>query len=97
MGTRAGERSLCGVDRDTPDGDLWRRAVDGESACFGVLFDRYAGHVHAYCRARLYADDPESAGDLVSVVFLETWRRRRSVVIEQDSVLPWLLAMVDSL
>ena len=56
-----------------------------------MIFDRHASAVHAYCRGRLYADDAQSAADLVSVVFLEAWRRRKDVVLEQDSALPWLL------
>ena len=76
------------------DRELWARAVAGEPECFGLIFDRHAGAVHAYCRARSYGSTGgESAADLVSVVFLEAWRRRQDVVLEGDSALPWLLGV----
>jgi RNA polymerase sigma-70 factor, ECF subfamily len=81
---------------ETSDQELWRRAAAGESECFGLIFDRHGAAVHAYCRARSggYVDEiGESAADLVSVVFLEAWRRRRDVVIESDSALPWLIGV----
>ncbi len=73
------------------DRELWRRAGDGEPECFGVIFDRHAPAVHAYCRAR--TGDPHEAQDLVSVVFLEAWRHRRRVQLHDDSALPWLLGV----
>lgn len=79
-----------------PDRELWRRAADGEPDCFGELFDRHAAAVHAYCRARLAVEERESvvgAADLVSVVFLEAWRRRREVELVEDDALPWLLGV----
>lgn len=81
---------------ETSDQELWRRAADGEAECFGLIFDRHAAAVHAYCRARSSgsADEiGESAADLVSVVFLEAWRRRRDVVLEAESALPWLIGV----
>ncbi|MFN8074115.1 MAG: sigma-70 family RNA polymerase sigma factor [Kineosporiaceae bacterium] len=80
---------------DTGDRHLWQRAAAGETACFGELFDRHASAVHAYCRARHYGSgaDGGDASDLVSVVFLEAWRRRRDVVLHEESALPWLLGV----
>lgn len=78
---------------ETSDQELWRRAVEGEAECFGLIFDRHGAAVHAYCRARFTDEIGESAADLVSVVFLEAWRRRRDVVIESASALPWLLGV----
>jgi RNA polymerase sigma factor (sigma-70 family) len=77
----------------TSDRELWRRAVGGDAESFGVIFDRHAASVHAYCRARAVDESGESAADLVSVVFLEAWRRRRDVVLEAESALPWLLGV----
>jgi RNA polymerase sigma factor (sigma-70 family) len=77
----------------TSDQELWRRAAAGEAECFGLIFDRHGPAVHAYCRARSADEIGESAADLVSVVFLEAWRRRRDVVLEADSALPWLLGV----
>jgi len=78
---------------ETSDRELWRRAAEGEAECFGLIFDRHGAAVHAYCRARSPDEGGESAADLVSVVFLEAWRRRRDVVLEADSALPWLLGV----
>ena len=78
------------------DRELWRRAAAGEPDCFGEIFDRHAGAVHAYLRARLSVDERESvvgAADLVSVVFLEAWLRRRDVELVEESALPWLLGV----
>lgn len=78
--------------RDGPtDRELWDRAAAGEADCFGTLFDRHAGRVHAYLRARLGPDG--EAQDLVSVVFLEAWRARRRVRLHEESALPWLLGV----
>jgi RNA polymerase sigma factor (sigma-70 family) len=77
------------TDRVSPsDQELWTRAVAGEAECFGVLFDRHAEAVRAYCARRTGSLD--LADDLVSVVFLEAWRGRRSVELLHDSALPWL-------
>ena len=81
---------------ETSDRELWRRAAAGEAECFGLIFDRHGSAIHAYCRARSPVganEHGESAADLVSVVFLEAWRRRRHVVLEGDSALPWLLGV----
>jgi RNA polymerase sigma-70 factor (ECF subfamily) len=70
------------------DGELWRRAQDGESECFGVLFDRHGEAVRAYCARRTGSLD--AADDLVSIVFLEAWRRRSDVELVDGQALPWL-------
>jgi RNA polymerase sigma-70 factor (ECF subfamily) len=75
------------------DRELWLRAVQGEAECFGLIFDRHGSAVHAYCRARCSDEHGESAADLVSVVFLEAWRRRHDIVLDADSALPWLLGV----
>jgi RNA polymerase sigma factor (sigma-70 family) len=38
---------------------------------------------------------PADAEDLTSAVFLHAWRRRHEVVLDRDSVLPWLLAVAN--
>jgi RNA polymerase sigma factor (sigma-70 family) len=73
---------------EASDSELWRRAGEGEEECFGVLFDRYADAVRAYCAHRTGSFD--TADDLVSVVFLEAWRRRRDIELVGDVALPWL-------
>ena len=65
------------------DGDLWRRAVDGEPDAFGVLFERHAQAVYNYLFRR--TADWALAEDLTSVVFLEAWRRRTDVRLERGA------------
>ena len=57
----------------------------------GLLFDRYAGAVYSYCFRR--TADAALAEDLTSIVFLETWRRRRDVELDVEHALPWLLGV----
>ncbi|MCG5467040.1 RNA polymerase sigma factor [Micromonospora sp. MED01] len=70
------------------DGELWRRARQGEAACFGVLFDRHGEAVRAFCARRTGSSD--AADDVVSIVFLEAWRRRGEVELVDGNALPWL-------
>ncbi|MEV0903076.1 RNA polymerase sigma factor [Actinoplanes sp. NPDC049802] len=72
----------------TDDGELWRRAAHGEPDCFGVLFERHAEAVRSFCARRTGSLD--AADDLVSVVFLEAWRRRADVELVDGTALPWL-------
>ena len=77
------------------DGQLWARAAsqrDGEA--FGQLFERHANAVYAHCFRR--TGSWSAAEDLTSVVFLEAWRKRRSVRLAGESVLPWLLAVANN-
>ena len=80
---------------EASDRELWDRAAAGEPQCFGEIFDRHAAAVHAYCRVRSsgHEDGSSSAADLVSIVFLEAWRRRRDVRLHEESALPWLLGV----
>jgi RNA polymerase sigma factor (sigma-70 family) len=78
---------------EAADGELWRRAVEGEPEAFGVLFDRHGERVRAYCARRTGSLD--AADDLVSVVFLEAWRRRADVQLLGDSALPWLYGIAN--
>jgi RNA polymerase sigma-70 factor (ECF subfamily) len=73
------------------DRELWRRARACEHDAFGLLFDRHANAVynHVFRRTASWSE----AEDLTSAVFLEAWRRRREVVLDRDSALPWLLGV----
>jgi RNA polymerase sigma-70 factor (ECF subfamily) len=81
---------LMGV---TADGDLWARAVAGEAAAFGELFERHAKRVYNFC-FRQTANWAE-AEDAMAEVFLVAWKRRETVELTTDdrSVLPWLLGV----
>jgi RNA polymerase sigma-70 factor (ECF subfamily) len=65
---------------------LWERARQGDDDAFGALFDLYSPAIYGYCFRR--TADQALAEDLMSVVFLEAWRRHRDVSPER--VLPWL-------
>lgn len=83
------------VPEEPSDGELWDRAVDGDSGSFGELFDRHARSVYNHCfrRTASWAD----AEDLTSAVFLEVWRRRRDVQLIDQSARPWLLGVANNL
>ena len=77
------------------DGELWERAVAGDPASFGVLFERHARGVYNHCfrRTASWAD----AEELTSAVFVEAWRRRRDVRLVEVTALPWLLGVANNL
>ena len=69
------------------DSTLWSRARSGDRAAFGTLFERHANAIYNYCFRRV--GDWSTAEDLLSIVFLEAWRRR-SKDLQPGKVLPWL-------
>ena len=72
------------------DSVLWSRARSGDRDAFGALFERHARTIYNYCFRRV--GDWSAAEDLVSIVFLEAWRRRDSKLPEGKEV-PWLLGV----
>lgn len=69
---------------------LWSRAQAGDADAFGLLFERHARTVYNYCFRRI--GDWAVAEDLVSIVFLEAWRRRDKR-LPPGKELPWLLGI----
>ena len=69
------------------DGDLWARSRTGDAEAFGILFDRHARLIYNYCFRRV--GSRETAQDLLSIVFLEAFRRRGKE-LPADKVLAWL-------
>lgn len=69
------------------DGDLWARSRLGDRDAFGTLFERHAKMIYNYCFRRV--GSWATAEDLLSVVFIEAWRRRDKE-LPPDKVLPWL-------
>ena len=77
------------------DVDLWDRAQSGSPEAFGELFRRHATAVYNHVFRR--TGSWERAEDAVSVVFLETWRLRARVVLDdRGTVLPWLLGVANN-
>ena len=70
------------------DGELWRRIRADDADAFGLLFARHGPRIHGYVLRR--TGDPAVAEDITAVVFLEAWRRRAGVTLDQPSALPWL-------
>jgi RNA polymerase sigma factor (sigma-70 family) len=66
---------------------LWSRSRSGDAEAFGQLFERHAKAIYNYCFRR--TGDWSVAEDLVSLVFLEAWRRRDKE-LPSGKVLPWL-------
>lgn len=74
---------------NSTDRDLWQQASEGDERAFVALYDRYAPRLLAYAvrrtRSRAHAEDA------VSLVMLETWRRRHDVRFSDgDSLAGWL-------
>ena len=69
------------------DDELWARSRAGDAAAFGLVYDRHARLIYNYCFRRV--GNREAAQDLLSMVFLEAWRRRDKELLP-DKVLPWL-------
>jgi RNA polymerase sigma factor (sigma-70 family) len=74
------------------DADLWELSASDREA-FGELFRRHARAVFSICYWR--TGDAAMAEDVTSVVFLEAWRRRELVELDQRSALPWLLGVAN--
>jgi RNA polymerase sigma-70 factor (ECF subfamily) len=69
------------------DAALWSRSRAGDADAFGLLFKRHGNALYNYCFRRV--GDWTAAEDLLSIVFLEAWRRRGKE-LPPDKVLPWL-------
>ncbi len=72
------------------DSVLWSRVRTGDRDAFGLLFERHARTIYNYCFRRVGSWD--AAEDLVSIVFLEAWRRRDKS-LPAGKELPWLLGI----
>ena len=72
---------------DADDSVLWLRARAGDTEAFGVLFERHARTIYNYCFRRV--GNWAAAEDLVSIVFLEAWRRIDKP-LPNGKELPWL-------
>ena len=70
------------------DEHLWPLITAGHHGAFTILYERHAEAVWNYAY-RLTASWSE-ADDLLSVVFLTAWRRRRDLRLVHGSALPWL-------
>jgi DNA-directed RNA polymerase specialized sigma24 family protein len=75
---------------EVDDSILWSRARTGDSEAFGMLFDRHARTIYNFCFRRV--GNWDAAEDLVSIVFLEAWRRLDKP-LQSGKELPWLFGI----
>jgi len=66
---------------------LWARSRAGDADAFGTLFERHADAIYNYCYRRI--GNRANAQELLSVVFLEAWRRRNTKM-RLETPLPFL-------
>lgn len=76
------------------DSTIWTRSRAGDADAFGLLFERHATTLGNYCFRRV--GNWATAEDLLSMVFLEAWRRRDKA-LAPDKVLPWLFGIATNL
>lgn len=69
------------------DSALWQRVRVGDANAFGQIFERHGNAIYNYCFRRV--GNWAAAEDLLSVVFLECWRRR-DAEIPAGKLLAWL-------
>lgn len=79
------------TDEHRCDQELWEAAVIGEADAFGELFERHHVLIYNFCFRR--TGSWSIAEDLMAVVFLEAWRTRRGMQLNDGSLLPWLYAI----
>jgi RNA polymerase sigma-70 factor (ECF subfamily) len=72
---------------EVDDAALWARSQGGDADAFGLLFERHGKLIYNFCFRRV--GEWSTAEDLLSVVFLEAWRRREKS-LPAGKVLPWL-------
>jgi RNA polymerase sigma-70 factor (ECF subfamily) len=71
------------------DKALWDRALSGDERGFAAVYDRYAQRLLTYAYRR--TGSAQRAEDVVSLVMLEAWRRRREVHFGADGTIAgWL-------
>ncbi len=84
----------AGLSAPTPraaidDATLLARIGDDDKSAFGLVYDRHIRSVHAFSLTRL--ERREDAEEVTQDTFVTLWRRRRSITLAGDSLLPWLL------
>ena len=71
------------------DEQVWVGVLDGDSAAFGLIWDRHRDRVFRHLLGA--GAGVSDAEELAAVAFLELWRRRGSIRFVDGSLLPWLL------
>jgi RNA polymerase sigma-70 factor (ECF subfamily) len=89
MEPSAPERTFFSVMAETDDEHDWTSALSGDGEAFGRIFDRHRRRIlnHSFAITRSSND----ADDVLSITFLEAWRRAHAIRFVDGSMLPWLL------
>ncbi len=78
----------------TEDGHIIQKCLDGDTAAFGLLVDKYKGSVYALAYAKL--GNFHDAQDITQEVFLKAFRKLRTLK-RWDRFLSWLYAITSNL
>jgi len=73
----------------------WVAVLGNDGDAFVAVFDQHRDRV--YRHALRLTTNVHDAEDVTAGAFLELWRRRKSVRVVDDSVLPWLLVTTTNL
>ena len=93
--TPAQMRTLPIVTSYTNEPTAWAAVLESDGNAFAAVFDLHRDRV--YHHALRMTTSVHDAEDVAAAAFFELWRRRRSVHLVNDSVLPWLLVTTTNL
>ncbi|MHC5794938.1 RNA polymerase sigma factor [Lacisediminihabitans sp. FW035] len=71
------------------EAELWQRARQDDGWAFAQIFDLHRNRIHG--RALSLMGNVHDADEIAAAAFFELWRKRRTVVLVDHSVRPWLL------
>ncbi|MBB2977158.1 RNA polymerase sigma-70 factor (ECF subfamily) [Microbacterium endophyticum] len=92
MRQRSGGQVVTSGGVEPSDSDLLFRLTKGDEQAYRLLFRR---HERACYRVALaMVQSPWDAEEVVGAAFAELWKKRESVRIVDESVVPWLLTVV---
>lgn len=78
-------------DEGKSDAELWLSYRDGDRASFSSFYRRHAAAVLKYGWS--ISGDQADAEEVLQETFLTAWDKRRTSIIVDNSLLPWLLTI----
>ena len=88
-------RTLSTVRSPKDESAIWSAALENDGQAFAAVFDLHRDRVYHHA-LRMTTNVPD-AEDVTATAFFELWRRRKSVHLVDDSVLPWLFVTTTNL
>lgn len=73
---------------------LWELARGGDSGAFAMVYDRHRDRV--FGQALRLMRSSHDAEDVTAMVFLELWRRRKTVTLVNETLIGWLLVTTNN-